>query len=78
MHTASVCSNAHTGCTCQEFFFKNGNLKVAVRNNAILTTKTLKGIYAVKDLHCQIRPSAQPDSDFGTLSLMMIHLSLNL
>ena len=61
-------SNRHTH---QEVFIKNGNLKVAARNNLTLTTEILRGIYAVKDLYCQIRPSAQPDDDFGKLSLLM-------
>ena len=35
----------------QEVFFKNGNSKVAARNNTILTLRqTQKGIYTAKDL----------------------------
>ena len=45
----------HTHLSYQEIFFENGNSKVAVRNNVILTVReTHREIYTVKDLYCQI------------------------
>ena len=57
----------------QEVFFENGNLKLVVRKNASKRPRE-ECSYTVKNLYCQIRPSAQPDDYFEKLSLLKIHL----
>ena len=67
----------------QEAFLKKRNLEMAVKNDVTLTIERDR----VRNLYSQgfvlsnlgpVWPSAQPDGDFGKLSLLMMHLLINL